>query len=105
VRASVPLTFLSFLLSNTLAQSDRQAHFAKSIAFTPNLQDIGSNTMNLSAMRYKVQTLMSHSGTFSSEKSEDELWLGGDLGPVEALCSGVLGEGFFILDQNCPDNT
>ena len=57
VRASVPLTFLPLLHSNTSRNPTGPAHFAESIAFAPDFQGIGSSTVNRSAMRIKCSVL------------------------------------------------
>ena len=62
VRASVPLTFLSLLHSNTSRNPTGPTHFAESIAFAPDFQGIGSSTVNLSAMRIKCRAERSDDG-------------------------------------------
>jgi hypothetical protein len=64
VRASVPLTFLSVLHSNTSRSPTGPAHFAESIAFAPDFQGIDSSTVNLSAMRMKCRAERSVDGAF-----------------------------------------
>ena len=53
VRASLPLAFLSLFIRTLSLYPTGQVHFAKSIPLAPDLQGIGSSTVNPFAMRIR----------------------------------------------------